>query len=357
MTSLDLLFPGDLADADPQVLGLIAGEESRQADKLIMIPSESCAPASVRAALGSVFTNIYAEGYPAQRSLQGDPRLLGDVDYQLAYHLRYADRRFYKGTEFVNVLEALAQLRVADLFANPLAPADEIFANVQALSGAAANNAVYEALVTPGDPVMGMDLTHGGHLTHGSPYNRSGKYHRVFPYGVSPSTGRLDYEAIGKVADEVRPKLIVAGASAYPWTIDWKALRAVADRVGAFLLADISHPAGLVAAGLFPNPVGLAHVTTFTTHKTMIGPRAAVILTTDAEISSRINRAIFPGEQGGPHVNNIAAMAVAFQNATTPRFASCRSGRWRMSRPWRRAWPIAGCAWPARHRHACCWLI
>jgi glycine hydroxymethyltransferase len=320
MTSSDHLFPRALADADAQVHDLIAAEDSRQAGKLIMIPSESRAPASVRAAMGSVFTNIYAEGYPAQRSLEGDSRLLADVDYQLAYHLRYADRRFYKGTEFVNVLEALAQRRVADLFANPLAPANEIFANVQALSGAAANNAVYEALVTLGDPVMGMDLTHGGHLTHGSPYNRSGKYHRVFPYGVSPVTGRLDYDAIGKIADEVRPKLIVAGASAYPWTIDWAALRAVADRVGAFLLADISHPAGLVVAGLFPNPVGVAHVTTFTTHKTMIGPRAAVILTTDAEIARRINRAIFPGEQGGPHVNNMAAMAVAFQNATTPAF-------------------------------------
>jgi glycine hydroxymethyltransferase len=320
MTSSDLLFSDNLASADSQVQGLIGDEESRQADKLIMIPSESRAPVSVRAALGSVFTNIYAEGYPAQRSLQGDARLLADVDYQLAYHLRYADRRFYKGTEFVNILEALAQRRVADLFANPLAPADEIFANVQALSGAAANNAVYEALVTLGDPVMGMDLTHGGHLTHGSPYNRSGKYHRVFPYGVSPTTGRLDYEAIGKIADEVRPKLIIAGASAYPWTIDWQALRAVADRVGAFLLADISHPAGLVVAGLFPNPVGAAHVTAFTTHKTMIGPRAAVILTTDAEIARRINRAIFPGEQGGPHVSNIAAMAVAFQNAATPAF-------------------------------------
>jgi glycine hydroxymethyltransferase len=320
MPITDSFFPRDLADADPQVRGLVADEESRQASKLIMIPSESCAPASVRAALATVFTNIYAEGYPAQRSLQGDPRLLADVDYQLAYHLRYADRRFYKGTEFVNVLEALAQRRVADLFANPLAPSDEIFANVQALSGAAANNAAYEALVTLGDPVMGMDLTHGGHLTHGSPYNRSGKYHRVFPYGVNPSTGRLDYAAIAKMADEVKPRLIVAGASAYPWTIDWQALRAVAERVGAFLLADISHPAGLVVAGLFPNPVGLAHVTTFTTHKTMIGPRAAVILTTDAEIASRINRAIFPGEQGGPHVNNIAAMAVAFQNASTPTF-------------------------------------
>jgi len=316
----DLLFLGDLSQQDAQVQLLIAMEEARQVEKLIMIPSESIAPPAVRQALGSVFTNIYAEGYPALRTLRGDPNLLTDCAYQLAYHCRYADRRFYKGTELVDIIETLAQKRVARLFANPKAPEDHIFANVQPLSGAAANNAVYEALVDVGDPIMGMDLTHGGHLTHGSPYNRSGKYHRVYPYGVNPATGRLDYEAIRKIAKEVRPKMIVAGASAYPWTIDWTALRHICDEVGAYLLADIAHPAGLVVAGLFPNPVGTAHVTTFTTHKTMIGPRAAVILTTDEEIAKRIDRAIFPGEQGGPHINKIAAMAVCFQIATTPAF-------------------------------------
>lgn len=320
MTSSDLLFPGSLGEMDPQMAEVIAAEELRQVEKLIMIPSESCAPASVRAALGGVFTNIYAEGYPALRTVRGDADLLNDISYQLAYHRRYADRRFYKGTELVDILETLAQKRAAALFATPRVPPEQIFVNVQALSGAAANNAVYEALVAIGDPVMGMDLTHGGHLTHGSPYNRSGRYHRVYPYGVNPATGRLDYRAIAKIAEEVRPKLIVAGGSAYPWTIDWVALREVADSVGAFLLADISHPAGLVVAGLFPNPVGYAHVTTFTTHKTMIGPRAAVILSTDEEIARAIDRAIFPGEQGGPHVNNMAAMAVCFHNAATPAF-------------------------------------
>ncbi len=320
MTTGDLFLPGSLNEADPILSRLVAAEGTRQAEKLIMIPSESCAPDSVRAALGSVFTNIYAEGYPALRTTRGDPRLLSDLDYQLALHLRYADRRFYKGTEVVDVVETLAQRRAADLFATPAVPASQIFVNVQALSGAAANNAVYEALVTVGDPVMGMDLTHGGHLTHGSPYNRSGRYHKVYPYGVSPTTGRLDYQAIARIAAEVRPRLLVAGASAYPWTIDWQALRQIADSVGAFLLADISHPAGLVVAGLFPNPVGVAHVTTFTTHKTLIGPRAAVIMTTDEEIARAIDRAIFPGEQGGPHVNNIAAMAACFGNASRPAF-------------------------------------
>ena len=309
-----------LATIDPYADLLIRLEEKRQHDKIILIPSESIASTAVRQALGSVFTNLYAEGYPATRTLRDEIPQLMECDRQLACHRRYADRRFYKGTEFVDFVECLAQKRVAQLFATAQVPAAEIHANVQPLSGAAANNAVYEALLTPGDVIMGMDLTHGGHLTHGSPYNRSGKYFKVYPYGVNPATGRLDYDAVKKIALEVKPKLIIAGASAYPWTIDWAALRQAADAVGAYLMADIAHTAGLVVAGLFPNPIGQAHVITFTTHKTILGPRGAVILCTNDEIGKRLDRAIFPGEQGGPHINNVAAVAVAFAYAATPEF-------------------------------------
>ncbi|MHB9091305.1 MAG: glycine cleavage system aminomethyltransferase GcvT, partial [Chloroflexota bacterium] len=232
-------------------------------------------------------------------------------------------------TEFADIAEALAEHRVAGLFATDKDPqhgapvgAAEIFANVQALSGAAANNAVYEALLEHGDTILGMNLTHGGHLTHGSPYNRSGRYFNVVSYGVSSETGRLDYDEIERLALEHKPRLIIAGASAYPWTIDWRRLREIADKVPgkARLMADIAHPAGLVVAGLFPNPIGYAHVVTFTTHKTMLGPRGAAILCTSESLSKRIDRAVFPGEQGGPHLNNIFAMAVAFKLAEREEF-------------------------------------
>jgi len=245
---------------------------------------------------------------------------VADVDRYLAFHRRYSDRRYYKGTEFVDFVEALAQERCARLFASEQVPASQIFVNVQPLSGAPANNAVYEALVRPGDPIMGMHLSYGGHLTHGSPFNRSGKHYKVTAYVVNEETGRLDYDLIRNQAREARPSMIVAGASAYPWTIDWAKLREICDEVGAYLLADISHPAGLVVAGLFPNPVGVADVTMFTTHKTMCGPRGAVLMSTDRDIAKKIDSAVFPGEQGGPHANAIAAKAVAFQLAATERF-------------------------------------
>ena len=316
------LFGGDLAQIDPSLGLIVRFEEDRQVQKLVMIASESICPAAVRQALGSVFTNIYAEGYPSRRMLQVDERLIADVSLQLAYHRRYGDRRYYKGTDFVNFVESLAQRRVAELFAGDRVSPEEIHANVQALSGAAANNAVYAALLEPGDVIMGMDLTHGGHLTHGSPVNRSGRYYRVNAYGVDPETGKIDYAALEATAREVNPKLIVAGGSAFPWDVDWRRLREIADSLPepALVMADISHPAGLVVAGLFPNPVGYADVVTFTTHKTMIGPRAAVILTTSRDLARRIDRAVFPGEQGGPHINAIAAMAVAFRIAQTPQF-------------------------------------
>jgi len=191
---------------------------------------------------------------------------------------------------------------------------------VQPLSGAAANLAVYWALMEPGDTLMGLDLFQGGHLTHGSEFNISGQRYEVVSYGVNPQTEQLDYDAIRELAREHRPKVIVAGYTSYSWAPDWEAFRAIADEVGAYLMADISHTAGMAVAGDYPNPVGLAHVTTFTTHKTICGPRGAVILTTDEELAQAIDMAIFPGEQGGPHVNKFAALCVAFEIAGTEKF-------------------------------------
>ena len=312
----------DLADFDSDIARLIHQEALRQEDRLILIPSESLCPPPVREALASVFTNIYAEGYPSQRMCREDEEYLLDQPRSLSYYRRYGDRRYYKGTEYVDLVEALAQKRAARLFANDRVPAERILVNVQPLSGAAANNAVYEAFCVPGDVVMGMALNHGGHLTHGSPVNRSGKRYKIVPYKVDVKTGRIDYDEVERIARECKPRMIVSGASAYPWEIDWKRLRAICDTCGSkpILLADISHPAGLVVAGLFPSPVGYADVTTLTTHKTMCGPRGAIILTTREDYAKKIDFAVFPGEQGGPHINQIAAKAVAFKYAASGEF-------------------------------------
>ncbi len=317
---LTFFFPGNLATHDPDLHHLVRLEEERQARKLIMIASESIAPAPVREALASVFNNIYAEGYPSLRMTRFEREELLNFKQELAYHRRYADRRYYKGTELADFVEALAMKRCAELFATPEVPPEHIYVNVQPLSGAAANNAVYNAFVQPGETVMGMSLTHGGHLTHGSPANRSGRLYRVVPYEANPATGRLDYDQIRKLALEHRPKLIIAGYSAYPWSVDWAAFRSIADEVGAIFLADIAHTAGLVAAGVFPSPVGHAHVITFTTHKTLCGPRGACILTTDPDLAEQLEVGVFPGEQGGPHIHQIAAKAVCFRLAQTAEF-------------------------------------
>jgi glycine hydroxymethyltransferase len=323
------LFDEELDQADPAVTRIAAFEEARQVAKLIMIASESAAPRPVRQALASVFTDLYAEGYPAAHVTHEPPGLIADIPYQIAYHERYGDRRYYKGTELADLVEALAQERIRELFAPnryPFNPAqlgpDQLHANVQPLSGANANTAVYLALLQAGDTIMGLNLAQGGHLSHGSPVNISGKLFKVVPYGVNPATGRIDYDEVERLAQEHQPRMIVSGASAYPWSIDFVRLRKICDSLPrkAYLLADVSHPAGLVVAGLFPNPVGVADATTFTTHKTMIGPRAAVIITTNDSLARRIDRAVFPGLQGGPHMNTIAAMAVAFKLAQTPAF-------------------------------------
>ncbi len=272
-TRSDFLLRADLEDVAPFVADLIRWEAERQARKLILIPSESYAPKAVREALGSVFQNVYAEGYPPLRMTRDPEVRLQDVAWQLAFYRRYADRRFYKGVDYVHFVECLAQRRCAELFAHDDVRPEHIYVNVQPLSGAAANLAIYQALMEPGDVLMGMDLYQGGHLTHGSEFNLSGQRYRVVSYGVDPKTERLDYDQIRDLAREHRPKVIVAGYTSYPWAPDWQAFREIADEVGAYLVADIAHTAGMAAAGVYPNPVGVADVTVFTTHKTICGPR------------------------------------------------------------------------------------
>ena len=318
----DFLFRGSLAEVDPEVDQLTQFETERQFQKLILIPSESSAPQSVRESLGSPFQNLYAEGYPDEDSrLMSEAEIL-DYPRRLTHYRRYSDPRYYKGVEYADAVEALARRRCAETFATPKYSANQIFVNVQALSGAPANNAVYTALVNPGDPVLGMNLLHGGHLTHGSSVNRSGKLYKVSHYAVDPITEQIDYAAVEAIAREMKPKMIIAGYSSYPWVPDWEKFRAIADMVGAYLLADVSHIAGMIAAKAIPSPVGYAHVITFTTHKTLCGPRGACILTTDSSLAKKMDRAVFPGEQGGPHVHVFAALATTFKLAQTEQFAN-----------------------------------
>jgi len=318
--SKDFLFRGDLGAIDPAVAELINHETARQIRKLILIASESTVPEAVREALMSPLHNLYAEGYPDPRTRTQTEEQILDYDEQLGYYRRYSDPRYYKGVEYADIIEALARRRCAECFATDQVDASRIFVNVQPLSGAPANNAVYEALVKPGDVVMGLSLIAGGHLTHGSPINRSGKHYKIVSYNVDPATELLDYDQIRQLALANKPKMIIAGYTSYPYAPDWKKFREIADEVGAYLLADISHVSGLVIAGAYPSPLGLAHVLSFTTHKTLSGPRGAVLLTLDEAISRRLDRAVFPGEQGGPHINTIAALAIAFKLAQTDQF-------------------------------------
>jgi glycine hydroxymethyltransferase len=320
MSKKDFLFRGDLAELDPDVAELIRHETARQARYLILIPSESTVPMAVREALSSSFHNLYAEGYPLDETRAMSQSDILDYDARLPEYRRMADKRYYKGTEYADIVEALARRRGAELFATAQYGPDQLFVNVQPLSGAPANNAVYSALLNVGDTVMGLDLLHGGHLTHGSPVNRSGRNYKIISYGVDPKTELLNYDQIRALAKEHRPKMIIAGYTSYPYAPDWKQFRAIADEVGAYLVADVAHVAGLVIAGVYPSPVGIADVVSFTTHKTLAGPRGAVIITHKAALASKIDRAVFPGEQGGPHVNTMAALAVAFRLAATDQF-------------------------------------
>ncbi len=321
----ELIPSQSLKDMDPVVADIIRREAERQRRKIILIASESVCPPAVREALACEFGNIYAEGYPSPRTYFEPARKLSSFQHQLAQFRRLSNRRYYKGCEYVDILESTCRRRAAEAFANERVRPEEIFANVQPLSGAAANNAVYNAFVKPGDTVMGAALSHGGHLTHGASVNRSGANHKVVAYEISPE-GKLDYDAIEALALEAKPKLLISGFSAYPWDVDWARLRMIADKIRAILLADIAHLAGMVAAGLLNNPVGHAHVVSFTTHKTLCGPRGAMLLTTDPWVAGKIDFGVFPGEQGGPHIHALAAKAVAMKMARTEEFRALQRG-------------------------------
>jgi len=275
-----------LADADPEIAAAISAENDRQEEHIELIASENYTGRAVMEAQGSSLTNKYAEGYPG--------------------------KRYYGGCEFVDVAEQLAIDRLKKLF-------NAEFANVQPHSGAQANQAVFFATLKPGDTVLGMSLPHGGHLTHGSPVNMSGKWFNVVAYGLEPETELIDYKSVERLAKEHKPKLIIAGASAYSRVIDWARFREIADSVGAFLMVDMAHYAGLIAADVYPTPVGVAHFVTSTTHKTLRGPRGGFILAAK-EYEKLINSAVFPGLQGGPLMHVIAAKAVAFKQALSHEF-------------------------------------
>ncbi|MBN3946352.1 MAG: serine hydroxymethyltransferase [Nostoc sp. NMS7] len=276
-----------LTSSDPAIAELINDELQRQRDHLELIASENFTSAAVLAAQGSVLTNKYAEGLPG--------------------------KRYYGGCEFIDKIEQIAIDRAKQIFG-------AAHANVQPHSGAQANFAVFLSLLQPGDKIMGMDLSHGGHLTHGSPVNVSGKWFQVSHYGVSQQTEQLDYDQIRELALRERPKLLICGYSAYSRIIDFEKFRSIADEVGAYLLADIAHIAGLVASGLHPDPIPHCHVVTTTTHKTLRGPRGGLILTSDAELGKKLDKAVFPGNQGGPLEHVIAGKAVAFGEALKPEF-------------------------------------
>lgn len=276
-----------LSQVDPDIAEVLRGELDRQRNTLEMIASENFVPRAVLEAVGSVLTNKYAEGYPS--------------------------RRYYGGCEVVDVAENLARDRAKELFGAE-------YANVQPHSGASANAAVLHALAKPGDTILGLSLDHGGHLTHGMKINFSGRLYNVAAYGVDYGTGRVDMDQVRQLAHEHKPKVIIAGWSAYPRQLDFEAFRTIADEVGAYLWVDMAHFAGLVAAGLHPNPVPFADVVSSTVHKTIGGPRSGFILTNSAELNKKINSAVFPGQQGGPLMHVVAGKAVAFKLAMTPEF-------------------------------------
>jgi glycine hydroxymethyltransferase len=280
-------FTKHLEDADPEIFAAVENELERQQNEIELIASENIVSRAVLDAAGTLLTNKYAEGYPG--------------------------KRYYGGCQYVDVVEQLAIDRAKRLF-------NCAFANVQPHSGSQANQSVMLALIKPGDTILGMSLAHGGHLTHGAAPNLSGKWFKAVQYGVRPEDQRIDYDAVEKLAQEHKPALIIAGGSAYPRTIDFVRFRQIADSVGAYLMVDMAHFAGLVAAGLHPSPLPHAHVVTTTTHKTLRGPRAGMVLSNDEEIGKKINSALFPGLQGGPLMHIIAAKAVAFGEALKPSF-------------------------------------
>jgi glycine hydroxymethyltransferase len=285
----DPFFKAPLAEADPEIAEAIRLELGRQRDEIELIASENIVSRAVLEAQGSVLTNKYAEGYPG--------------------------RRYYGGCQFIDIAEQLAIERITKLFGCA-------FANVQPHSGAQANQAAFMAMMHPGDTFMGLNLAAGGHLTHGSPVNLSGKWFHVVPYGVRRQDQRIDFDEVERLAHEHKPKVIVTGGSAYPRNIDFRRFREIADSIGALLMVDMAHFAGLVAGGVHPSPFPHAHVVTSTTHKTLRGPRGGFVLTNDEELARKINSAVFPGSQGGPLMHVVAAKAVAFGEALRPSFRS-----------------------------------
>jgi glycine hydroxymethyltransferase len=283
------LFAEPLERADPEIAAAIRQELGRQTEEIELIASENIVSRAVLEAQGSVLTNKYAEGYPG--------------------------RRYYGGCQFVDVVEQLAIERITKLFGCR-------YANVQPHSGAQANQAAFMALMQPGDVFMGLNLAAGGHLTHGSPVNLSGKWFRSVPYGVRPDDHRIDFEEVERLAEQHRPKVIVTGGSAYPRIIEFARFRAIADQVGAKLMVDMAHFAGLIAGGVHPSPFPHAHVVTSTTHKTLRGPRGGFVLTNEEDLAKKMNSAVFPGSQGGPLMHVVAAKAVAFGEALRPAFRS-----------------------------------
>jgi glycine hydroxymethyltransferase len=275
-----------LAQADPEIFDLIRQETERQHSHLELIASENFTSEAVLEAAGSVFTNKYAEGYPG--------------------------KRYYGGCEYTDAVESLAIERAKKLF-------NAEYANVQPHSGSQANQAAYASVLSPGDTALGLNLAHGGHLTHGNPLNFSGKLYKIIPYGVRRDTEQIDYDELARLAEEHRPKMIIAGGSAYPRTLDFPRFRQIADSVGALMLVDMAHFSGLVAAGIHPNPCELADIVTSTTHKTLRGPRSGIILAKD-KYAAAIDKAVFPGAQGGPLIHVVAAKAVCFKDAATPEF-------------------------------------
>jgi glycine hydroxymethyltransferase len=314
-------FNTALEELDPDVHQLIQLEAERQRRRIILIPSESASPVSVKEALGSIFQNIYTEGYPNKKTRRISEGEILDYRTRLAFYRRYSDPRNYKGLEYADTVADLARRRCAEAFATDDFSADDIYVNVQALSSATANHTVFQALIEPEDTVMRMDPLSGGPLAYGSPAKRLGKDVNIIPYTVNPETGQIDYETIEKLALEHQPKLIVGGFSSYPWSVDWEKFRAIADLVGAYLLADIAHVAGLVVAGEYPSPLGHAHVIISTTHQSLYGSRGAITLTTDPKISAKIDRAVLSDEQGGADVTVNAAMCLTFKFAQTEEFA------------------------------------
>ncbi|WP_372873395.1 serine hydroxymethyltransferase [Shewanella sp.] len=278
----------NIADYDPELFKAIEDETRRQEEHIELIASENYTSPRVMQAQGSQLTNKYAEGYPG--------------------------KRYYGGCEYVDIVETLAIERAKELFG-------ATFANVQPHSGSQANSAVYMTLLKPGDTVLGMNLAHGGHLTHGSPVNFSGKLYNIIPYGID-ETGKIDYDEMERLAVEHKPKMMIGGFSAYSGIVDWARMREIADKIGAYLFVDMAHVAGLVAAGVYPNPVPHAHVVTSTTHKTLAGPRGGIILSAanDEDLYKKLNSAVFPGGQGGPLMHVIAGKAVAFKEALEPEF-------------------------------------